>query len=57
VREDVLLSGLVRQLVPDRGRAGADVEPRAVAQVVARLRAESKVIIYGRPGRTIGVAE
>jgi DNA invertase Pin-like site-specific DNA recombinase len=57
VREDVLLSGLVRQLVPDRGRAGADVEPSAAAQVVARLRAESKVIIYGRPGWTIGVAE
>jgi len=57
VREDVLLSRLVRQLAPDRGRSGADVEPSAVAEIVARLRAESKVVICGRSGWTIAATE
>jgi site-specific DNA recombinase len=56
VREEVLLSRLVRQLAPDRGRSDADVELNAVAGVIARLRAESKVIIYGKSGWTIAAA-
>jgi hypothetical protein len=36
---------------------GGDVEPGAVAEIVARLRAESKVIICGSSGWTIASAE
>jgi hypothetical protein len=56
VREEVLLFRLVRQLAPDRGRSDADVELNPVAEVIARLRAESKVIIYGKSGWTIAAA-
>jgi hypothetical protein len=52
VREDVLLSRLVRHFAPDQCRSGADVEPRMM-EVVDRLPAESKVIICGRSDWTI----
>jgi hypothetical protein len=57
VREDVLLFRLARQLVSDRHRSGEDVEPSTVQEVVARLRAESKVIVCGRANWTLAPAE
>jgi site-specific DNA recombinase len=57
VREDVLLYRLVRHLAPDRCRSEADVEPGVVAEIVARLRAESNVIICGRSDWTVVAAE
>lgn len=57
VREDVLLARLVRHLAPDRCRSEADVEPGVVAEVVARLRDESKVVICGRSDWTIAATE
>ena len=57
VREDVLLVRLARQLASDRHRSGGDVEPSTVEEVVARLRAESKVIVCGRADWTLAPAE
>jgi DNA invertase Pin-like site-specific DNA recombinase len=48
VREDVLLDQLARHLASDRHRPGGDVEPSTAEEVVARLRAESKMIVCGR---------
>jgi hypothetical protein len=57
VREDLLLSRLVRDLAADRSRPEADLEPRVMKEVVDHLRVESKVIICGRSDWTIAVAE
>jgi len=57
VREDVLLVRLARHLAPDRYRSGGDVEPSTAAEIVARLRAESKVIVCGRADWTLASAE
>ena len=47
VREDVLLDRLAKHLASDQHRPDNDVELSTVEEVVARLRAESKVIICG----------
>ena len=57
VREDVLLGRLARQLASDRHRPAGDVELRTVEEVVAWLRAESKVIVCGRADWTLAPAE
>ena len=57
VREDVLLVRLAKHLASDRHRPGDDVEPSTVEEVVARLRAESKVIVCGRADWTLAPAE
>ena len=56
VREDVLLDRLARQLVPDRHRSGGDVDPSTAAEIVARLRAESTVIVCGGVDWTLASA-
>ncbi len=57
VREDVLLDRLARQLASDRHRPGADVEPSTVEEVVARLRAEAKMIVCSGADWTLAPAE
>jgi hypothetical protein len=57
VSEDVLLTRLVRDLVPDRCRSDGVVEPGLVAEVVVRLQDESKVIICGTSDWTIAATE
>ena len=57
VREDVLLVWLARHLASDRHRPGGDVESRTVEEVVAWLRAYSKVIVCGRADWTLAPAE
>jgi hypothetical protein len=51
--EEVRLPRLVRRLAPDWWRSDLDVEPSAVVEVVARLRARSKVVVRGRSDWTI----
>jgi site-specific DNA recombinase len=57
VREDLLLDRLAKRLASDRHRSGDDVELRTVEDVVARLRAESKVIVCGRADWTLAPAK
>ena len=56
VREDELLARLGRRLVSGRHGVGGDVEPSTVDEIVARLRAESTVIVCGRVGWTLAAA-
>ncbi len=56
VREDVLLVWLARHVASDRHRSGGDVEPSTVEEVVAGLRAQSKVIVCGRADWTLAPA-
>jgi hypothetical protein len=57
VREDVLLVWLAKYLASDRRRSGDDVEPSSVEEVVARLRAQSTVIVCGGANWTLAPAE
>jgi hypothetical protein len=56
-RNGVLLARLVRHLSPDQCRSEADVERSLIAEVVARLRAESKVVLCGKSDWTIAATE
>jgi site-specific DNA recombinase len=57
VREDVLVVWLAKYLASDRHRPGGEVEPRSVEEVVARLRAQSKVIVCGGADWTLALAQ
>ena len=57
VREDVLLVWLVWHLASDRHRSCGDVEPSTVEESVARLRAESTVILCGRADWALAPAQ
>ena len=57
VREDALLSRMGGQVHSGRCLRVMPVNPVNIAEVVAHLRAESKVIICGTSGWTIIVAE
>ena len=48
VREDVLLVWLATHFAGDRHRPGGDVESSTAEEAVARLRAQSTVIVCGR---------
>lgn len=57
VREDVLLVWLAKYLASDRHRPGDDIEASTVEEVVAWLRAQSKVIVCGGADWTLASAE
>ena len=57
VREDVLLVWLATHFASDRRRSGGAVEPSTAEEVVARLRAQSTVIVCGRANWTLAPAE
>ena len=57
MREDVLLDWLVSHLASDRQRAGDAVEPSAVEEIIARMRAESMVIVCGEGTWTLASSE
>ena len=57
VREDVLLVWLATHFASDRRRSGGAVEPSTAEEVVARLRAQSTVIVCGRANWTLAPTE
>ena len=57
VREDVLLVWLATHFAGDRHRPGGDVESSTAEEAVARLRAQSTVIVCGRADWTLAPAE
>ena len=53
VREDELMNRLRTRLTSDQHRSVGDVHPDTSEQIVAKLRAESQVIVCGREDWTL----